>query len=154
MKIAIYPGSFDPITNGHIDILKRALEVFDEVVVLVAINPDKKSHFTMEERKEMIKEAIKDIKGASVDTTTGLTVDFAEKVGSTHLVRGIRSNKDNEYEFRMRDINKELNKNIDTMFFSAKDEFANVSSTRINEMYKNGEDISKLVPASVLKFYK
>ena len=110
MKIAVYPGSFDPITNGHIDILQRALKVFDEVVVLVADNPNKKSRFTVEERVLMVKDAIKGIKGAKVDSTSGLTVDYAKKIGAKHLVRGLRAVTDFEYEFALTEANRFIDK--------------------------------------------
>ena len=113
MKKAIYPGSFDPITNGHLDILERALEVFDEVVMLIADNPDKKSRFTVQERIDMIKEATSHLKGVTVDSTSGLTVEYAKKVGAKHLIRGLRAVTDFEYEFALAEANRYINSSID-----------------------------------------
>lgn len=154
MKKAIYPGSFDPITNGHLDILKRSLEVFDEVIVLVAENQDKKSRFTVEERVSMIQDAIKGLKGASVDCTPGLTVEYARKVGAKHLIRGLRAVTDFEYEFSLAAANHFIDKGIDMVFFMANQENSFISSSTINEMHKSNVDISKLVPESVVKMYK
>lgn len=154
MRIAVYPGSFDPITNGHIDILKRSLEVFDKVVVLVAVNDSKKSRFTLEQRVEMIKEAVKDMKGVSVDSTKGLTVDYAKKIGAKHLIRGLRAITDFDYEFQLAATNRYIDNSIDMVFFMANHENTFISSSTIDEMYKENVDISKLVPESVLKMYK
>ena len=104
MKVAIYPGSFDPITNGHLDILRRALGIFDKVIVLVAINPHKQSRFSVEERKAMIKEAVNDSR-VEVEAYDGLTVEFAKKHGATHLIRGLRAVTDFEYEFQLASAN-------------------------------------------------
>ena len=154
MKKAVYPGSFDPITNGHIDILKRALEVFDEVVVLVADNHDKKSRFTVEERVSMIKEATKSMKGVSVDSTHGLTVNYAKKIGAKHLIRGLRAVTDYEYEVTLTAANKFIDSSIDIVFFMAGSEYSFISSSSIDRMYKEHIDISKLVPESVIKMYE
>ena len=154
MRIAVYPGSFDPITNGHIDILKRSLEVFDKVVVLVAVNDLKKSRFTLEQRVEMIKEAVKDMKGVIVDSTKGLTVDYAKKIGAKHLIRGLRAITDFDYEFQLAATNHYIDNSIDMVFFMANHENTFISSSTIDEMYKENVDISKLVPESVLKMYK
>ena len=154
MRIAVYPGSFDPITNGHIDILKRSLEVFDKVVVLVAVNDLKKSRFTLEQRVEMIKEAVKDMKGVIVDSTKGLTVGYAKKIGAKHLIRGLRAITDFDYEFQLAATNHYIDNSIDMVFFMANHENTFISSSTIDEMYKENVDISKLVPESVLKMYK
>ena len=154
MRVAIYPGSFDPITNGHIDILKRSVEVFDKVIVLVAINENKKSRFTVEQRVEMIKEAVKDMKGVSVDSTPGLTVEYAKKVGAKHLIRGLRAITDFDYEFQLAATNHFIDNSIDMVFFMANHENTFISSSTIDEMYKAHVDISKLVPESVIKMYK
>ena len=100
MKIAVYPGSFDPITNGHLEILKRALNIFDKVIMLVAVNPNKKSRFTAEERVAMIEEAVNDDR-VVVDCSEGLTVEYAKKHGASHLIRGLRAVTDFEYEFSL-----------------------------------------------------
>lgn len=154
MRKAVYPGSFDPITNGHLDVLKRALEVFDEVIVLVADNPSKKSKFTVKERVEMIKDSTKNLKGVKVDSYKGLTVEYAKKVGAKHLVRGLRAVTDFEYEFALTEANRYIDKSIDTAFFMATAESSFISSSTIDEMHKSGIDISKLVPESVVKMYQ
>ena len=154
MRIAVYPGSFDPITNGHIDILERSLEVFDKVIILVAVNDSKKSRFTLDQRVEMIKGAIKELKGVSVDSTKGLTVDYAKKVGAKHLIRGLRAITDFDYEFQLAATNHYIDKSIDMVFFMANHENTFISSSTIDEMYKSNVDISNLVPDSVIKMYK
>lgn len=154
MKRAIYPGSFDPITNGHIDILKRALKVFDEVIVLVAVNPDKKSRFSTEERVEMIKEATKDLKGVKVDSSVGLSVQYAKDHDAKCLIRGLRAVSDFEYEFSLSATNEFIDDSIDMVFFMSHAETNFISSSSIDELYRKGIDISNLVPNSVLKMYK
>jgi pantetheine-phosphate adenylyltransferase len=154
MKRAIYPGSFDPITNGHLDVLSRALKVFDEVIVLVAINPNKKSKFTPEERVTMIKEATKDLKGVVVDSTEGLTVKYAKEHNATCLIRGLRAVTDFEYEFALSATNEFIDESIDMVFFMSHAETSFISSSSIDELHKKGIDISSLVPPSVVKMYK
>lgn len=154
MKKAIYPGSFDPITNGHLDILERALKVFDEVIVLVASNPNKKSRFSAEERVKMVSEAVKGFKGVSVDSTNELTVEYAKKHGATHLIRGLRAVTDFEYEFSLSATNEFIDNSIDMVFFMSHSETNFISSSSVDELYRNGVDISKLVPPSVMKMYK
>ena len=154
MAKAVYPGSFDPITNGHIDILHRALDVFDEVVILVADNQDKKPRFSVDQRIQMIKEAVKDLKGVSVDSTSGLTVKYAKKVGAKHLIRGLRAVTDYEYECTLAAANHFIDDSIDVVFFMANPESSFISSSGIDRMFKEKVDISKLVPESVLKMYK
>ena len=154
MKRAIYPGSFDPITNGHLDILNRAREVFDEVIVLVAVNPNKHFNFTPEERVEMIKEATKDMKDVKVDYYQGLTVQYAKEHGSKHLIRGLRAVTDFEYEFQLASANEYVDEDIDMVFFMARGDKTFISSSAIMELAKSGVDVSKLVPPSVVKKLK
>ncbi len=154
MKKAVYPGSFDPITNGHLDILQRALEVFDEVIVLVADNQDKKSRFSVEDRVSMIKDATKGLKGVKVDSTHGLTVEYAKKVGAKHLIRGLRAVTDFEYEFSLAEANKYIDSSIDMVFFMANSEYSFISSSVIDSMAKSKVDIRHLVPKSVVKKYQ
>lgn len=154
MAIAVYPGSFDPITNGHIDVLKRSLRVFDKVVVLVANNPDKHYKFNVDERVMMIKEALKDEKNVEVDYTDGLTVNYAKRIGASCLIRGLRAVTDFEYEFKLSAANEYIDPTIDEVFFMSHAETSFISSSTIDELYKGGVDISSLVPDSVIKMYE
>ena len=154
MKRAIYPGSFDPITNGHLDVLKRSLKVFDEVIVLVADNPNKKSKFSAKERVEMIKKATKEFKNVEVDSTDKLTVKYAKEHGATCLIRGLRAVTDFEYEFQLASANRYIDESIDEIFFMSDNETSFISSSMIDTLYMSGVDISKLVPASVVEAYK
>lgn len=154
MKRAIYPGSFDPITNGHLDVLKRALNVFDEVIVLVAVNANKQSKFTTDERVEMIKEATKDLKGVVVDSYDGITVKYARKHDAKCLIRGLRAVSDFEYEFSLSATNEFIDDSVDMMFFMSHAETSFISSSYIDQLYRSGVDISKLVPSSVVKMYQ
>ena len=154
MIIAICPGSFDPITNGHIDILKRSLEVFDEVIILVADNQDKKSRFSAEERITMIKDAVKGFNNVKVDSTHGLTVEYAKKAGAKHLIRGLRAVTDFEYEFSIEAANKFIDSSIESVFFMANSQYSFLSSSTIDRMYRENVDISMLVPNSVIEMYK
>ncbi len=154
MKLAIYPGSFDPLTNGHLDILNRALKVFDKVIVLVAINPLKSSRFTTEEKIEMIKQSTKHLNGVEVTCYQGLTVDYAKKVGATHLIRGLRAVSDFEYEFQLAAANAYANEDIDMVFFMAKGSTSFISSSAVMQLYDNGVDVSNLVPQPVYEYLK
>ena len=154
MKVAVYPGSFDPITNGHLDILNRACSLFDKVIVLVANNPHKSSNFSVEDRVEMIKESTKDNPKIEVTSDSGLTVEFAKKHGATHLIRGLRAVSDFEYEFQLASANEFIDSKIDTVFLMARGDKTFISSSSIITMAKQGVDVSKLVPNSVLKRLK
>ena len=154
MKIAIYPGSFDPITNGHLDILNRACSLFDKVIVLVARNSNKASNFSIEERVEMIKEAVQGNKKVEVTSDDGLTVEFAKKHAATHLIRGLRAVSDFEYEFQLASANEFIDPKIDTVFLMARGDKTFISSSSIMTMAKSGIDVSKLVPESVSKRLK
>lgn len=154
MKIAIYPGSFDPITNGHLDVLLRASQMFDKVIILVAINNNKKSRFSIEDRVEMIKESITDFKNVEVDSYDGLTVDYAKAHDSKFLIRGLRAVTDFEYEFQLAAANEYVDPNIDTVFLMSKAEKSFINSSMIMELAKKGIDISRLVPPAVLKRLK
>lgn len=153
MKIAVYPGSFDPITIGHIDIIKRASKIFDKVIVLVAKNPTKKYHNSLEDRIAMVKEAVKDFKSVEVGSDDGLTVKYAKKVGAQALIRGIRVVGDFEYEWQLASANEYIDPSIEIVFFMAHNKTSFISSSTINEMFENGIDISELVPPIVVKYY-
>ena len=154
MKVALYPGSFDPITNGHMDVLKRAVSIFDKVIVLVAINPDKKGRFSIEDRVNMIKEAVSEFPNVEVDSYKGLTVRYAKEHGATHLIRGLRAVTDFEYEYQLASANALADNSIDMVFFMSRGETSNLTSSTIMELAKNGVDVSHLVPNSVLKRIK
>lgn len=151
MKIAVYPGSFDPITNGHLDILKRALNVFDKVIVLVANNPKKQTTFDVNERIKIIKNVTKDMKNVEIDSTEGLVVAYAKKVGATALVRGLRAVTDFEYELQMATTNEFVDSSIDMVFFMTHLENTFISSSSVKELFFQGLDISKLVPQEVIR---
>ena len=154
MKIAIYPGSFDPITNGHLDVLKRALGIFDKVIVLVAVNPGKKSRFSPEERMDMILEAIDNDPRVEVDCFDGLTVEYAKSRGATHLIRGLRAVTDFEYEFQLASANDFIDSSIDTIFLMSKSDKSFINSSMIMELNDQGVDVSDLVPFSVFRRLK
>jgi len=153
MKIAVYPGSFDPITNGHIDILKRALDIFDKVIVLVAVNDAKKGRFSLDERVEMIKESIEELglTNVEVDSTVGLTVKYAKEHNASHLIRGLRAVTDFEYEFQLASANEYADPSIDSIFLMSKVEKSFINSSMIYEMAKSGIDVTNLVPKAVAK---
>ncbi len=153
MKVCLYPGSFDPITNGHVEIALRARKIFDKVIICVANNTQKKYSFTLKERIEMIKETFKDYDGFEVTYTEGLVVDKAKEVGATCLIRGLRAVTDYEYEFMVHSTNEFIDKNIETIFFMASKEYSFLSSSTIKELHLYGADISSLVPKSVIKYW-
>ena len=148
-KIAIYPGTFDPITNGHIDLIQRTLKIFDEVIVAVAYSQKKTPLFTTEERVELIRDALKEIKGATVGVFKTLLVDYAKTRKSIALVRGLRAVSDFEYELQMALMNRRLNSDIETVFMMPSEEFTFLSSTMVKEVASFGGDIKGLVPEVV-----
>lgn len=154
MKIAIYPGSFDPITYGHLDVLERALKIFDKVILLVASNPNKKSRFTVEERLQMIKEATAGMKGVEVDKSSGLTVQYAKEHHASHLIRGLRAVTDFEYEFELASANEFADSSIDSVFLMSRAKNSFINSSTVMELAKAGVNVSELVPPSVAKKIK
>jgi pantetheine-phosphate adenylyltransferase len=154
MKIAIYPGSFDPITYGHLDVLDRALKIFDKVIVLVASNPNKKSRFTAEERLQMIKEATSGMSGVEVDKSSVLTVQYAKEHHASHLIRGLRAVTDFEYEFELASANEFADSSIDSVFLMSRAKNSFINSSTVMELAKAGVDVSELVPPSVAKKIK
>ena len=148
-KIAIVPGSFDPITYGHIDIIKRSTQLFDEVIVAILVNPDKKYLFTLEEREEMINESIKDFNNVKVDSFSGLLVNYAKKVNSTVIVRGLRAVSDFEFEMQLTFMNKALDDNIETFYMMANKQYSFISSSIVKGVSGFGADLSKFVPKHV-----
>ena len=157
-RIAVYPGSFDPITNGHVDLIKRGLKIFDKLIVLVAYNPNKASRFTVEERVKMIQEVIRNMDGVSVDSYYGLLVDYVRNHNASVILRGLRALSDFEYEFQMALINRKLNREIETVFLMTGYRWFFTSSKIINEAASFGGNVKGLVPEvvyqSLLKKYK
>lgn len=149
MKTAVYPGSFDPITNGHLSIIRRALEIFDEVIVAVARNSEKKGLFTIPERMEMIHEVVGDLKGVRVDTFQGLLVDYVVSMNTNVVVRGLRALSDFDYEFQLALMNRKLSRKVQTVFLMTDYKWLYVSSTITKEAASLGGDINGLVPLPV-----
>ncbi|MDO4616697.1 MAG: pantetheine-phosphate adenylyltransferase [Lachnospiraceae bacterium] len=149
MSIAVYPGSFDPVTNGHLDIIRRAAELFDQVVIGVLNNSAKTPLFSVEERVNILEKATRDISGVKVMSFSGLSVDFAKQCEANAIVRGLRAVTDFEYELQMAQTNRILATNVDTVFLTTSLEFAYLSSTTVKEVAKFDGDISQFVPAFV-----
>jgi pantetheine-phosphate adenylyltransferase len=150
-KIAVYPGSFDPITNGHVDIIKRGIRMFDEIIILVAYNPSKSSLFTVEERVRMINETIADMKGVRVDSHSGLLVDYLKKTGAHILLRGMRALSDFEYEFQMALMNRRQSREIETVFLISGFKWFYTGSQIIKQVASIGGSVKGLVPENVHK---
>ena len=154
MTIAIYPGSFDPITNGHIDILKSGSEIFDRVIIAVSYNINKQGFLSVEERVDLIKKSVAHLKNVEVDTFEGLTVEYAKKKNADVLLRGLRTSFDFEYELQLSQTNNALNKDLKTVFLITKPEYNFISSSMVREILANNGDISKFVPEEVNTFLK
>ncbi len=152
MKIAVYPGSFDPVTKGHIDILKNGAEIFDKVIIAVANNSEKNSFLTVSERVELIRESVKEFENVEVDSFDGLTIEYAKKVGAKVILRGLRAVSDFEYEMQLSQANSALSSDIKTIFLITKPKYNFISSRTIKEIFLNNGDISKFVPDCVHEF--
>ena len=150
-KIAIYPGSFDPITNGHIDLIKRAAKLFDEVIVAITQNANKTSFLSIDQRVNAAENSLKSVKNAKVLSFNSLLVDFASEHNAQIIIRGLRAVSDFEYEFQLSGMNKRLNSEIETLFMTPSEEFANISSSLVREILLLGGDISPFVPIEVKK---
>jgi pantetheine-phosphate adenylyltransferase len=153
MRRAIYPGSFDPITNGHLDIIERGCKLFDEIIIAILINPEKKAFFSIEERREMLGEVVKEIKRGScrlsVEDFRGLLVEYAVAREADAIVRGIRAISDYEYELQMALMNRRLEPRIETVFMMPAEAYSYVSSRLVKEVFLLGGKIEGLVPASI-----
>ncbi len=149
MKIAVYPGSFDPITLGHLDVLKDGAHMFDKVIITVSNNISKHALLSVEERKELIRQSVAEIPNVEVDSFDGLTVKYAKKVGATILLRGLRAVSDFEYEMQLSQTNRSLSEDIKTVFLITRPEYNFISSSSVKEILKNDGDISKFVPKPV-----
>src|SRR5690554_4103154 len=151
MRKVVYPGSFDPVTLGHIDIIKRASQVFDEVIVAVFRNTNKEPLFTVEERVKFLKDAVVEIENVQVDSFTGLTINYLRSKGAIAIIRGLRAVSDFEGEFQMASLNKELDQEIETIFFMTDTRYAYLSSSIVKEVAQFGGDINSFVPQKVKK---
>jgi pantetheine-phosphate adenylyltransferase len=147
--IAVFPGSFDPLTNGHVDIIERARYIFDKIIVSVLINRDKSPLFSVEERVAMIREVFRDHADVEVDTFHGLLVDYARRNGVHAIIRGLRAVSDFEYEFQMALMNRRLNQTLETVFLMPAEQYTYTSSRLIKEVFMLGGEVSGLVPPVV-----
>ena len=150
-RIAIYPGSFDPVTNGHIDIVRRGTALFDQIIVTILHNPKKVSLFTTEERMKMLQESMKNMPGVTFDTFGGLLVDFAKQCGAQAILRGMRAVSDFEYEFQLALMNRKLQRDVQTVFMMTGLRWIFTSSSIIKEAAQFGGDIADMVPPIVNK---
>ena len=153
-KIAVYPGSFDPVTNGHLDIIKRALKIFDKVIIAVAHNSDKKPLFDVFERVQMLKKALKGVKGAEIDDFDSLVVDYVKRKKSNVVIRGLRMISDFEYEFQMALTNRKLSSDVETIFMMPSETYSYLSSKLIKEAAGLGANLKGLVPHFIEKAIK
>ena len=153
-KIAVYPGTFDPVTYGHIDLIKRATKIFDKVIVAVADNPSKGTLFSVEERVSMLKDAVKGMKSVVVDDFDGLVVDYVKRSGANVMIRGLRMLSDFEYEFQMALTNRKLNGDIETIFMMPHEEYSYISSKLIKEAASLGADVGKFIPRKAVAALK
>lgn len=154
MNIAIYPGSFDPITKGHLDVLKTGAEIFDKVIIAVLKNSSKRGYLTVDERVQLIKESIKDLPNVEVDAFEGLTVEYAQQKGAKVLLRGLRAVSDFEYEMQLSQTNSAISPGIKTVFLTTRPKYNFISSSSVKEIAILGGDISKFVPEPVEKYLK
>ncbi|MFP7169015.1 pantetheine-phosphate adenylyltransferase [Terribacillus halophilus] len=154
MTIAMYPGSFDPVTNGHVDIIQRAAAIFEKVIVAVAVNSKKKPLFNEAERMELLRQSVKHLPNVSVARAEGLTVDFARKHDAKVLIRGLRAVSDFETEMQISGINRHLEPGLETLFITADSAYSFLSSSIVKEAASFGADVSKLVPAPVQEAIK
>ena len=150
-SLAVFPGSFDPITNGHLDIVDRGLAVFDRVRMAILMNPEKRPLFSVEERVALIREAYRGNPRVEVDTFSGLLVDYARRVGASVIIRGIRAISDFEYEFQMALMNRRLDPRIETVFMMPAESYSYVSSRLVKEVFQLGGRVTELVPPIVEK---
>jgi len=149
MRTAIYPGSFDPITNGHLDLVQRAAKLFDRVIVAVAVNEGKNPLFTLPERLEMVKASLQAIPKAETDSFDGLLVDYVEKQGGQAIIRGLRAVSDFEFEFQLALMNRKLNERVETIFMMPKASYTFLSSRIVKEIARLGGDVGCFVPEPV-----
>ncbi len=154
MKIAIYPGSFDPVTSGHLNIIRRAAAIFDKLIVCVMVNAGKSPLFTLDERVELIRRVVKDLPNVEVDSSGELLADYARKKGCTVIVKGLRAGSDFENEFQMAMLNRKLNPQLDTMFLTAEHQFMYMSSSMVKELGRYDADLSEFLPEENIPDFK
>ncbi len=150
MKIAIYPGSFDPVTSGHLNIIRRAASIFDRLIVCVMVNAGKNPMFTLEERVELIKRVTSDIPNVEVDCSAELLADYARRKGSCVIVKGLRAGSDFENEFQMALINHKINPQLDTMFLTAEHQYMYLSSSTVKELGNYNVNLSEFLPEAII----
>jgi pantetheine-phosphate adenylyltransferase len=150
MRAAIYPGSFDPPTNGHLSLIQRGLEVFDKVIVAIAVNPKKTPLFSVEERRKLIKDAVGDEAHVEVDDFQGLLVDYAKKRGVRVMLRGLRAVSDFDYEFQLANMNRKLDPDLETVFMMTGEDYFYISSNLVREVAAFGGNVAAMVPPNVL----
>ena len=154
MKIAIYPGSFDPITSGHLNIIRRAADIFDRLIVCVMVNSTKSPLFTQDERVQMIREVTSDITNVEVDSSCDLLAEYARQKGSCVIVKGLRAGSDFENEFSMAIINHKINPGLDTMFLTAEHQYMYLSSSTVKELAGYNVDLSEFLPEKIIPVFK
>lgn len=154
MKIAVYPGSFDPVTSGHVNIIRRAASIFDKLIVCVMVNSAKSPMFTRDERVEMIRQCVDDIPNVVVDSSNELLATYAKRVGSCVIVKGLRAGSDFENEFQMALINHKINPGLDTMFLTAEHQYMYLSSSTVKELGSYDVDLSDFLPEPIIPIFK
>tara|TARA_B100000780_G_scaffold178311_1_gene124997 strand:- start:429 stop:890 length:462 start_codon:yes stop_codon:yes gene_type:complete len=152
MRRAVFPGSFDPITLGHENIIRRALSMFDEIVLAVGVNTSKKTRFTLDQRLEMLNLVFQDVAQVRIESYQGLTVNFCDEIDASWMLRGVRNGGDFEYERTIAQMSKRLNSSLETVILFTDPEYAAISSSVVRDILSNGGDISEFVPQAVLKF--
>jgi len=154
MKIAVYPGSFDPITSGHLNIIKRAADIFDKLIVCVMVNSAKFPMFSREERVDLIRRCVCDLPNVEVDSSDGLLADYARGKGSCVIVKGLRAGSDFENEFQMALINHKINPDLDTLFLTAEHQYTYLSSSTVKELGNFNVDLSDFLPEPIIPIFK
>ena len=150
MKIAIYPGSFDPITSGHLNIIRRAASIFDRLIVCVMVNAGKKPMFSQDERVDLIRRVTADLPNVEVDSSGELLAEYAKRKGGCVIVKGLRAGSDFEYEFQMALINRNINPDLDTMFLTAEHQYMYMSSSTVKELGRYGVNLSEFLPEEII----
>ena len=154
MKTAIYPGSFDPVTSGHLNIIRRAANIFDRLIVCVMVNAGKNPMFTLEEREALIRRVTADLPNVEVDSSNELLADYARRRGSCVIVKGLRAGSDFESEFQMALVNRKLNPELDTMFLTADSQYMYLSSSMVKELGKYGAELSDFLPQEIIPDFR